>query len=116
MIPFRKSIGFRIFSISFILLAIPVLIDAFVLIHEHYAHRIVNAKQYLVNTAGLRELLFSEIHPSSRNLLKMISSFLDLENNFPNKPVPEINEKLAKMAKIGDFSSIAIIAHTADLS
>jgi sigma-B regulation protein RsbU (phosphoserine phosphatase) len=114
MIPFRKSIGFRLLGISFILLAFPLLVDSFILVQQRYEHTVADAKGYLVEVAHLRELPLAEIQPLNKPLLDVMSYFLKLETDFPTKPDKELNEKLKKIANVGDFSGIFLLEITED--
>jgi len=114
MIPFRKSIGFRLLGISFILLAFPLLVDSFILVQKRYEHTIADAKGYLVEIAHLRELPLAQIQPLNKPLLEVISYFLKLQSKFPEKPDKELDGKLQTMANIGDFSGIFILKITED--
>lgn len=114
MIPFRKSIGFRLLGISFILLAFPLLVDSFILVQQRYEHTVADAKGYLVEVAHLRELPLSQIQPLNRPLIEVMSYFLKLQTDFPQKPTEEIDEKLKKMANIGNFSGVFLLKITED--
>ncbi len=112
MIPFRKSIGFRLLIVSFILLALPLLVDSFVLAKRRFTSRVGEAKDYLQQAASLREIPLFEIQPLSRPLLEVFSYFFDLESDFPQKPSDELNQALKDVAKIGGFSGIFMIKIT----
>ena len=112
MIPFRKSLGFRLLGISFILLALPLLVDSFILIQKRYQYAIAGAKSHLIDMAYLRELPLTELQPLNEPLLEVMSYFLDLQSDFPNEPNTELNEKLQRMAEIGEFSEIFILKIT----
>ncbi len=114
MIPFRKSIGFRILGISFILLALPLLVDAFILAEQRYEETLTDAKGHLVEVAYSRELPLTQIQPLKKPLLEVMSFYLNLENSFPEKPDTELNEKLRTLANIGNFSEIFLIKITDD--
>lgn len=112
MIPFRKSIGFRLLGISVILLAFPLLVDSFILIQQRYQHTIAHAKEYLIETAQLRALPLSQIHPLNKSLLEVIAYSLNLRNAFPQKENDGLNERLSKIAKIGDFTAVSLLKIT----
>ena len=54
MFPFRKSLGFRLLVISVILLAFPLLLDSFILVHRRYRDAAKDAKNYLMEVANVR--------------------------------------------------------------
>ena len=114
MIPFRKSIGFRLLAVSFILLALPLLLDFFILVEKQYERTIVDAKAYLVEAAHLRELPLSQIQPLNKSLIKVMVYLLGLDKNFPEKPSEELNEKLNNLAKLGDFEGASVLKITDD--
>lgn len=114
MIPFRKSIGFRLLGISVILLAFPLLVDSFILVQKRYRHTIADAKGYLVEVARLREIPMEQLQPLHKPLLEVMTYYLSLQSDFPNKPSPELEEKLSKMATIGNFSGIFLIKFMED--
>lgn len=112
MIPFRKSIGFRLLGISVILLAFPLLVDSFILIQQRYQHTTAHAKEYLIERAQLRGLPLSQIHPLNKSLLEVITYSLHLRNAFPEKMSPELNSRLAKIANIGGFTAVSLLKIT----
>ncbi|MEZ5315222.1 MAG: PP2C family protein-serine/threonine phosphatase [Chlamydiales bacterium] len=109
MIPFRKSIGFRLLGISFILLTFPLLVDSFILIQKRYEHTILDAKEYLAEITYLKELPFNQIQPLNQPLLDMISYFLNLQSDFPIQPDPVVNEKLKLIADIGNLPAVFLL-------
>lgn len=114
MIPFRKTIGFRLLGITLILLALPLLVDSFILVQKRYENLLNEAKGYLVEVARERELPLGEIQPLNKPLIEVTSRFLDLKKDFPTEPSAELNEKLTKIAEIGGFSGVYLIDITAD--
>lgn len=109
MISFRKSLAFRLLLLSFFLLALPLLVDAFVIIQKSYRDAIQDTKAYLVELGKDRELPLSQMLPLKRPLLTVFGNFLDLETNFPKEPDEKLNEKLAELARIGDFLAISLM-------
>ncbi|MCC5831938.1 MAG: PP2C family protein-serine/threonine phosphatase [Chlamydiales bacterium] len=114
MIPFRKSIGFRLLGISFILLALPLLVDSFILIQTRYRHAVTDAKDHLVEIAQLRAVPLAEIQPANKPLLELLSYFLKLQTDFPQEPNKELNERLGRIAKIGGLTEIHLLKITED--
>lgn len=114
MIPFRKSIGFRLLGISFIVLALPLLVDSFILIQKRYIHAIADAKGTLIELAQLREIPLSKIQPVNTPVFDVLVKSLDLEQNFPQSPSKEWNERLRKIASVGEFYGIFLLKITED--
>lgn len=114
MIPFHKSIGFRLLGIGFILLALPLLVDSFILVRERYKHTIADAKSYLVEIANFREIPLSQLHPLNRPLMEILVRDLQLATNFPQKDTPELNKKLKSLAQAGEFYGVFLLKITPD--
>lgn len=112
MIPFRKSIAFRLFILSFILLALPLLVDSFILVYTRYQNALKDAKNYLIESANLRELPLSSIHPSKKALLDLFVHELNLQDHFPSKPNAEIDQRLEEFAKIGGLYGVFLLKLT----
>ena len=109
MIQFRKSIGFRLLGISFILLALPLLVDSFILVQKRYQHTISDAKEFLVEVANLREIPLSQLPPLDRPLVEVLIDYLKLERSFPQTPDAALDQKLKTLAEIGNFYAIFLI-------
>lgn len=112
MIPFRKSLGFRLFVVSFILLALPLVIDSIILTQEHFRNMIRNAEEHLKDVAHERELPLTLMHPVKLPIFQVISSAFDLQENFPQAPSDQLNKKLEKIAQIGRFSKVYFLKIT----
>ncbi len=112
MIPFHKSIGFRLLTIAFILLAIPLLVDSFILVRERYNRTIADAKSYLVEIANFREIPLSQLHPLSRHLIELLVHDLKLETHFPEQRNSELDRKLKSLAQVGEFYGIFLLKIT----
>jgi len=114
MIPFRKTIGFRLLGVAFILLALPLLVDSFILIQELYVQTIAKSKAYLVEIGQLRELPLTQLQPLNKPLIDVFIQDLNLEEDFPQTPNDQMNKKLEALAKVGGFSNIFLIKYTDD--
>lgn len=114
MIQFRKSIGFRLLGISFILLALPLLVDSFILVQRRYQHAISDAKEILIEIAHLRELPLTQLQPLNKPLLELLNNYLDLTTHFPQSHQPELDQKLKKLAEVGEFYAIFLLKITDD--
>jgi sigma-B regulation protein RsbU (phosphoserine phosphatase) len=114
MIQFRQSIGFRLLVLSFILLAMPLLVDSFILIQSRYQQAIEDARGLLLEVANMRVLPFERLQPLDKPLIELIIDDLELEGNFPQYQSAKLNEKLKLLSEIGKFYGIFIIKITSD--
>ncbi|MCB1180486.1 MAG: SpoIIE family protein phosphatase [Chlamydiia bacterium] len=114
MIPFRKSLAFRLLAISFILLALPLLVDSFVIVQKSYRNAISDAKGRLVELAKTREMPLSQIQPIKRPLLVLIEYAFNLREAFPQQSDPKTQEKLLEMKNKGGFAGISFIKITSN--
>lgn len=112
MIPFRRSLAFRVFLTSFILLCLPLLVDSFVLLQRRFQESITTARKYIIEIPKLRELSFTELFPSKNPIAPLLNNALELEKKFPKKPDAELNKKLKDMAKQGNFVKILLMSIT----
>ena len=109
MIPFRKSLAFRILGISIILLALPLLVDSFILVQQGYRDAIKDAKEHLIEKAYSKELPLKRMQPVKRPLLVVIEKILNLQAEFPDLPQSETDAKLAKFSQERDFTGIFLL-------
>ncbi|MFZ0566252.1 MAG: SpoIIE family protein phosphatase [Chlamydiales bacterium] len=109
MIPFRKSIGFRLLAISFILLALPLLLDFSIIVARQYQRTLNNAKRHLVEVAYLRQLPLSDVQPLNKPLLEVMAYLLGLSQDFPEEPSEALSAKLGELVKIGDFKRASVL-------
>lgn len=100
--------------VSFIVLALPLLVDSFILVVHRYKHTIDDAKALLVESARLRELPFAQIRPLNKPLLDIYVHYLGLKENFPQTPNKDLDIKLKQLAEAGGFSRISVIKITPD--
>jgi phosphoserine phosphatase RsbU/P len=112
MIPFHRTIGFRLLLVSFILLSLPLLVDSFIFVRQRYEHKVTDAKAYLVEIANFRELPLSRLHPLSHPLTDAIVYGLNLETSFPQQGTPELNEKLKSLAQVGELHGVFLVKAT----
>jgi len=111
MIPFRKSLGFRLLAATFILLTLPLFVDVFILAGKQYKHIAREAEEHLSEVAAFRELPLSQIQPLNKPLLEVIAYLLRLDENTTGE---ELNQKLKELAKTGEFSDAFVLKITAD--
>lgn len=110
MISFRKTIGFRLLIVSFLLLTIPLLIDSIVVWSKRYNEKMREAKAYLKESALLRVLPMSALEPMHRDAFEVLAYFLNLDQDFPEKPTPSLTQKLIDLSKIGGFNDLTLVA------
>ncbi|MCH9611009.1 MAG: hypothetical protein S4CHLAM81_03210 [Chlamydiales bacterium] len=108
MISFRKTIGFRLILMSFLLLTLPLVIDAAVVFTKRYQTRVQASIRYLTESAVLRVLPTASYEPFPEISFDVLVKELGLEENFPEKPDPKLNETLVKLAKIGNLDDLTI--------
>lgn len=114
MIPFRKSLAFRLLIVSFILLALPLLVDSFIIIQSAYEDAIQDAKRNLAEVAISREIPIAEMQPAKRTALKILEAFLDLKEHFPQESNEELNKKLNELANKSNFHEILLLKISED--
>lgn len=88
----RKSLALRVLAISFLVLALPILIDAFIVFQESYTLAIKNAKSDLREAANFRAFALLEVQPVKQVLLEELIYFLDLDAQ-PDPKMVEIELK-----------------------
>lgn len=110
MFLFRKSLGFRIFALSVILLSFPLLVDSFILLNRERLTAIELAKNDLIEIANLREIALSDIEPINLDFLKIVISDLQLEKKFPEKPDASLTQSLIDWSKMGEVYGIFVVA------
>lgn len=109
MIPFKNSLVFRIFLISFILLALPLLVDIFVIVQTRYAENLENAKEYLLKIPETRTYVLSRILQAKKQAMRFAVYFLQLDENIPEAQTPSFDTKIQELAKAGDFEDIILL-------
>lgn len=114
MIPFRKTIGFRLLVASFILLALPLLIDSLILTQQEYADAIHGAKRHLVDVGYVRQIPLAQMQPFAKPLTPLLNKFLELDKGVPEESSESTNNKLAELAKEGDYFGVYLMKITKD--
>lgn len=107
--PFKKSLAFRIFIISFILLALPLLVDTFVIVQGRYNDSIAKAKEFLVKTPASRIFVLSRSLQERKRALTFAEYFLQLSTHFPAEESSDLNSQLQRLAKAGDFEDVILL-------
>lgn len=81
----KQSLALRVLVISFIVLALPLLIDSFIFFQNTYNDSISDAKRGLKEIADFRSYSLIEIQPVRQTFLKSVIYLLDLNNRL-DKP------------------------------
>lgn len=108
-VPFRRTLPFRLLIASIILLALPLLVDSFIIIEATYQDAIYDAKAHLMETAQRREVPISMLQPARKTLLYTLEYFLNLREKFPQSPDKELESSLKKMVEASYFSSVFVV-------
>jgi sigma-B regulation protein RsbU (phosphoserine phosphatase) len=108
MIPFSKTIGFRLLLVSFFLLALPILVDSFILVYKRHQGDIAEAKTSLKESVFLRKLPLSKVQPIREGVMDSLFLFLNLNNGLP-QPSAELNQQLGELAKEVKLEDIVLL-------
>ncbi|MCH9627759.1 MAG: hypothetical protein S4CHLAM2_14020 [Chlamydiales bacterium] len=98
----KQSFTLRVLVISFLVLALPLLIDSFIFFQNSYDDTIDKAKTDLREAAHFRTFTLTEIQPIKQVLLKELIHLLNLEDQLPTTEPDHLSEQLAEAAHIGD--------------
>ena len=109
MIPFRKTIGFRLLIISFCMLTLPLLIDAAVVFTKKYENSVDSSKSYLTESAVLRILPTTSLEPFPTIAFEILSDFLNLSENFPQEQDPKLNKIVTDLAELENLYDMSLI-------
>lgn len=114
MIPFRKSLAFRVLVMTFILLPLPLLVDAFIYLQGRYREGIEETKTRLTLESKVVLFLVSRQVKAKHQAIQIIEDYLDLKNNFPQEPSLEIDQNLQNLANEGKFAALALFKEQAN--
>lgn len=110
MFKFRKSLGFRIFALSIILLILPLFIDSFILLYREREGAIQDAKNYLIEVANLRDLELTNVAPISNHFINVLEEALQLKEKFPKEVNTTLTQELENWSNKGKIYGIFIVA------
>jgi phosphoserine phosphatase RsbU/P len=113
MIPFSKTIGFRLLIVSFFLLALPIVVHSFILIYQRHQSDVVEAKTFLRESAYLRELPLSKVQPIREGLIDTLYLFFNLEKGFP-EPSEKLNDQLKELSKKVELEDVVLLKMEGD--
>lgn len=97
----KQSFTLRVLVISFLVLALPLLIDSFLFFQNSYDDTIHEAKTDLREAANFRTFTLTEIQPIKQVLLKELIYLLNLGDQLPATDTNRLNQQLAEVAHIG---------------
>ena len=92
----KKSLPLRVLAISFIFVALPLLIDSFLFFQHSYEDSMNDIREELKQDAVLRAFSLVEIEPVKEVLLKEIVYLLDMENPHTTLESPSLQAKRVK--------------------
>lgn len=101
---FKESLILRVLAISFVFLAVPLLVASFMMFQMGYTQAIKEARRELETSATRRTLYLYQIRPFSKAFVRETAYFLDLKNTFPSGPDDSLSEELKKIASAESFS------------
>ncbi|NGX62188.1 MAG: Phosphoserine phosphatase RsbU [Chlamydiae bacterium] len=105
----KKSFTLRVFVISFLLLALPLIINSFVFFQRTYKNSIEDGKADLRETANFHAFSLLEIQPVKQVLLKELVYLLDLQTRIESGNVGNLNPELQKAVDLaGDLDIILL--------
>ncbi|MCH9608474.1 MAG: hypothetical protein S4CHLAM45_10500 [Chlamydiales bacterium] len=113
MIPFRKSLGFRLLCITFILLATPLLVDAFIFLDKRYERVLERTKKHLGDELTRRTLPFIEFQENIDKMFSMLVYFMKLGEGLKEES-PTFDKRLEELALINHYEGIVIAKRSED--
>lgn len=93
----RKSFTLRVLAVSFIFLALPLLVYSFISFQTYYEEMVGNAKKNLKELASLRTISLLGIQPFKYVLLREIDYLLDIGDRLEKHDIKALNETLEKL-------------------
>jgi hypothetical protein len=94
----KESFVLRVLAITFIFIALPLIVISFILFQNGYENGVSETKNELKNAAEERTFSLLHIRPVSPSLLGEIELFLDLGKTFPKTPSKEVSSQLVSIA------------------
>ena len=105
----KQSLPLRVLAISFIVLALPLIVDSFIFFQRAYFESIQDGKNELRAIGSLRAHELTSGFPVRPIVLSELAMLLDLPNEIPKLPSAKVNATLQDLSKISDSSSIFFI-------
>ncbi len=101
----RKSFTTRVFLLNFVVLALPMLIDAVILFSRFYSESIDLARKQLVEIADFKAETVKQLAPVPQNFLKDMIFFMNLSENM----TPSTLKVFENLLKRGSFEDIYFV-------
>jgi len=105
----KQSFTLRVLVISFLVLALPLLIDSFIFFQNSYYDAIKDAKMDLREAANFRTFTLTEIQPVKQVLLRELDYLLELSTSKEDLDSEKMSRELAEIAHIGGNFQIFIL-------
>jgi len=105
----KKSFPLRILIVTFLVLALPLLIDSFIYFQIAYNAQIKEAKEDLIQSSAYRAMAVAELEPVKSSFLTSLSLFLDLPNKAKELPDETMNEALRTVSQMQTNFEIYIL-------
>lgn len=115
-IPFRKTLPFRILIVSIILLALPLLVDSFIMVQRGYEDAVKDAKNHLVEVVQSREVPLAFLEPGKEHSLAVAEYFLKLRTHFPERTSLSFDLELMELREVIGITGIALLKFNPDMS
>lgn len=110
----KKSLALRVLAISFILLALPLLIDSFIQFQRSYEDSLKDAEQNLISVSLQRVPSISELTAAKIELLNEVELLIDFPKLLETLPNPSLNSTLRLLADSSGFTEMAFLKKTED--
>ncbi len=105
----KQSFTLRVLVISFIVIALPLLISSFIFFQMSYYEAIDDAKMMLRDDANLRTFTLYEIENAKKILFEELEYLFDISEKITNLKHEELNRELAEIAHLGGDFQIYIL-------
>lgn len=97
-----RSLTLRILIVSFLVLALPILVDSFLFFQHEYETALQEAKQQVRAAANFRAFTLTEVQPTRQLLLREIENFLNLRDPQTLAHPESLDKALAEVVKLTD--------------
>ena len=104
----KKSLPLRVLAISFIVLALPLLIDSFIFFQKNYNESISDAKRELREDTINRVFAIAEIEPVKQVFLKELMTLFNIKKELETLPNETLNKQLKVTADLNPGFEIDI--------
>ena len=105
----KKSFTIRVLIVTFLFLALPLLIDSFIFFQNSYNDAITDAKRSLQTEASYRAYNLLNMEPVRANLLTELVYIMNLSEKLQKPDVAQLNHMLSKIAHEGGGFQLYIL-------